>query len=48
MYILLSLLTYFSQAGGIFLIISPGARAVAMGLAFTALADDANVGIRLK
>jgi len=31
----------FSQAGDIFLIITPGAKAVSMGSAFTALSDDA-------
>lgn len=40
-YILLFLITSFSKADGIFLIISPGARQVAMGSAFTGIADDA-------
>ena len=40
--LLLSFLTLgFNDAGGIFLTISPGAKAVGMGSAFTALADDA-------
>ena len=40
--LLLSFLTLgFSDAGGIFLTIAPGAKAVGMGSAFTALADDA-------
>jgi hypothetical protein len=32
---------YFSEAGAPFLTVSPGARAVGMGSAFTAIADDA-------
>jgi hypothetical protein len=41
-FILLSLLlSEFSDAGAIFLTIAPGAKAVSMGSAFTALADDA-------
>lgn len=39
-YILLFTMTYFHEATGLFLIISPGARQVAMGSAFTGVADD--------
>ena len=35
------LMLYFYQAGAVFLLITPGAKAVAMGSAFSALANDA-------
>ncbi|MBI4721708.1 MAG: PorV/PorQ family protein [Candidatus Stahlbacteria bacterium] len=39
-YFLLLMISSFSEAGEFFLIISPGARQVAMGSAFTGVADD--------